>query len=119
MKDYLIKHSIGIFFTLLLVFSTNMQGLAGYVDYQMRMEQQDKKDSSDNDQKALFSQTSTEEENNQKNSSSEITEKIHYFHEIKLFTFFNVKQTTHSDFHHSNPYASLDNGVTTPPPELV
>jgi len=94
MKDYLIKHSIGIFFTLLLVFSTNMQGLAGYVDYQMRMEQQDKKDSSDNDQKALFSQTSTEEEN-------------------------NVKQTTHSDYHHSNAYASLDNGVTTPPPELV
>lgn len=119
MKDYLIKHTIGIFFTLLLVFSTNMQGLAGYLDYQMRLEQKTCNDSTNDDSKTLFSQTSTEEENNQKNSSNEITEKIHYFHEIKLFTFFNAKQTTHSNYHHSKIYSSLDNGVTTPPPEFI
>ncbi|WP_413532906.1 hypothetical protein [Empedobacter brevis] len=96
-----------------------MQGLAGYVDYHMKMEQKDKNDSSNKDKKALFSQTSTEEENNQKNSSNEIVKKIHYFHEIKLFTFFNVKQTTHSDYHQFKRYSSFDNGVTTPPPEII
>ncbi len=119
MKDYLIKHTIGIFFTLLLVFSTNMQGLAGYLDYQMRLEQNVCDDTTNDNSKALFSQTSTEEENNQQSSSKEITEKIHYFHVINLFTFFKAKQKTYSVFHHSKTYSSLNNGVTTPPPEFI
>lgn len=119
MKDNLIKHTIGIFFTLLLVFSTNMQGLAGYLDYQIRMEQNACNDSKKETTKALFSQTSTEEENNQQTSSKEITEKIHYFHVINLFTFFKAKQNPLLDFHQSKKYSSLNNGVTTPPPELV
>ncbi len=117
MKDYLIKHSIGIFFTLLLVFSTNMQGLAGYMDYQMSMEQKTEHDSDKNESKALFSQTSTEEEN--QTSSKEITEKIQYFHQINLFAFFDAGKEATSAYFVSENYISANNGVTTQPPELI
>lgn len=118
MRDNLIKHIIGFFFTLILVFSTNMQGIAGYLDYQIKLEQNACENITSESTKALFSQTSTEEENHH-TSSKEITEKIHYFHVINLFTFIKWKENSFIDFHHSILYSSLNNGVTTPPPELI
>ncbi|MBO6213230.1 hypothetical protein SAMN05421738_1085 [Algoriella xinjiangensis] len=120
MNNYLVKHIVGIFFSMLLMFSTNLQGLAGYIDYTIKLEEKANHDSDKKDSKALFSQTSTEEENNQKNNSSkEITEKIQYFHQINLFTFFDAKQKSFSNYYHSDDYTSTNNGVTTPPPEFI
>ncbi|WP_313577938.1 hypothetical protein [Chishuiella sp.] len=119
MNNNLAKHIIGIFFTLILVFSTNMQGFAGYVDQQIKLEQKEVKKSQKKINK-LFSQSSSEEDNNQSNSSSkEITEKIQYFHEIKLFTFANLNTTENYNYYHSKHYNFMNDGVTTPPPEVI
>ena len=118
MNNNLVKHIIGIFFAFLLVFSTNLQGIAGYIDYQLKLEQ--KNLDSSNESANLFSQTSTEEENNQKNSSSnEVTEKIHYFHQINLFSFYNAQQKALLEFYHLDNYSSTNGGVMTPPPEFI
>jgi hypothetical protein len=120
MNNYLVKHIIGIFFTMLLVFSTNMQGIAGYLDHQIELKEKASKDAEKKKSKSLFSQTSTEEENNQKNTSSkEISEKIQYFLVINSFTFFDTKSTSTIDHFISNHYVSMNDGVTTPPPELI
>ena len=120
MNNYLVKHIVGVCFSMLLMFSTNLQGLAGYIDYTIKLEEKAKHDSDKNESKALFSQTSAEEENNQKNGSSkEMNEKIHYFHQINLLTFFGVENSTSSDFFIPNHYTSMFDGVMTPPPELI
>ncbi len=120
MNNYLVKHIAGIFFTILLVFGSSMQGVAGYVDNQIKLEKKANSHSEKKDTKALFSQTSAEEENNQKNGSSkEMNEKIHYFHQINLLTFFGVENSTSSDFFIPNHYTSMFDGVMTPPPELI
>lgn len=113
MKSNLAQHIIGIFFTFLLVFSTNIQGIAGYMDYQMKM---DSKVAHQKKSKKIFSQTSTEEENN--TSAKEITEKMPFNHQLKIFNFYNDSPNLANTFHLTKKYNFTHSGVTTPPPEF-
>jgi len=114
MKSNFAKHIIGIFFTFLLVFSTNMQGIAGYMDYQMKLES---KVSHQKKSKKVFSQTSSEEENN--NSAKEITEKMPFYHQIKSFSFYDNQLTLVINFHHTKKYNFTNSRITTPPPQFL
>lgn len=114
MKSNLAKHVIGIFFTFILVFSTNMQGIAAYMDYQMKLEN---KVSHQKKSKKVFSQTSSEEENN--NSAKEITEKMPFYHQIKSFSFYDNLLTSVINFHHTEKYNFINSRITTPPPQFL
>ena len=116
------KHIYSIFFSLILIFSMNFRGYAGYVDYLEKLSDNcclvDL--TQDEDDNNFYSNTNSSEENETQGSNMfEILEKLNT--EVKYnFGFSDLHKTSNKqEFFHLDLYSLLKVSLSTPPPEFI
>lgn len=112
------QYTYSLIFSLILIFSMNIQAFAAYVDYEQKIEV--KKTSHTEDENSNFSNSNNAEENETKNSNSfetleKLNHSIYYCLNIPFVDEYNLE----FNFFHIDLYSILKSSLNTPPPELV
>ena len=113
------QYTYSLIFSLILIFSMNIQAFAAYVDYDQKTEVKNSSNSSD-EENSNFSNSNNAEENETKNSNSfETLEKLNPLYTYSLNIPHIDKQYLEFNFFHIDLYSILKSSLNTPPPELV
>lgn len=118
------KHFYSIFFSLILIFSMNFRGFAGYVDYLSKIQEKcyvdiNLSDNDDDDSNTYTNTNSSEENENQGSNMFEILEKINKDVDYCFKISEDTKLTKDQVFYHLDLYSLLKPSLNTPPPEVI
>lgn len=119
MNSEIRQFTYSLIFSLILIFSMNIQAFAAFVDYDQKMEVKNKTSNTEEDS-SNFSSSNTAEENETKNSNSfETLEKLNPLYTYCLNVPYTNKHQLEFNFFHIDLYSILKSSLNTPPPELV
>jgi len=117
------KHFYSIFFSLILIFSMNFRGYAGYIAYLEKIEKSccavDHEDKDDDDNNLYTNTNSSEENENQGSNSFEILEKLNLQTKYNLLSEDLSSESRQQIYYHLDLYSLLKASLNTPPPEFV
>lgn len=111
------KYIYSFLFSLILVFSMNIQGLAASIDYEQKIEQKENSSNNTEEDKSNFNSSNSSEENETKNNYESL-EKFHDFYSYYIKFQDNNNELEHIYFH-IDLFSKLKLSLNTPPPEIV